>query len=183
MFGKVAETVARSLLSAEGTAVAYALARESAALKFARYALKLAEHIADLSGAHADVAGGNVSKLTHVPVEFRHKALAKTHNLGFGLALGVEVRAALASAHWEGCESVFKGLLKAQKLHNRGVYTRMKTNTPLIGAYGGVKLHPKAAVDSDVALIVQPGNPEAYKPVGLYKPFEYGVLFIFGVGL
>src|SRR3546814_9074946 len=58
-------------------------------------ALVLAEHIADLAAADTDVACGDVDIGADMSVELGHEALAKAHDLGVALALGIEVRATL----------------------------------------------------------------------------------------
>ena len=53
-------------------------------------------------------------------VELVHEALAEAHDLAVGLALRVEVGAALAAAHGQGRQAVLQGLLKAEEFYNRG---------------------------------------------------------------
>ena len=68
-------------------------------------ALVLAEQVADLTAADVDVAGGNVGELADVAAQLGHEGLAEAHDLSVGLALRVEVGAALAAAHrqaWSG---------------------------------------------------------------------------------
>src|SRR3546814_4718363 len=67
--------------------------------EFAGDPLVLAEHIADLAPADTNVARGDVDVGADVAIEFGHEALAKAHDLAHALALGVEVRPALAAAH------------------------------------------------------------------------------------
>jgi hypothetical protein len=61
--------------------------------------LVLAEHVTDLAGADADIAGRHVGIGPDVAEQFAHERLAETHDLVIGLALGVEVGPPLSAAH------------------------------------------------------------------------------------
>ena len=50
--------------------------------------------------------------------ELQHESLAETHNLSVALAYWVEVRATLATTHWESSKSVLESLLKAEELQH-----------------------------------------------------------------
>tara|TARA_Y100000310_G_scaffold150201_3_gene149680 strand:+ start:36938 stop:37381 length:444 start_codon:yes stop_codon:yes gene_type:complete len=78
------------------------------ALEAVREFLVLAEKVADLAPADADVARGDVGVGADVPEELAHEALAEAHDLVVGLALGIEVRAALAAAAGSYIHSSFK---------------------------------------------------------------------------
>ena len=78
-------------------------------------ALVLAEEIADLSAAYADIAGGNVHIGANIFVKLSHEALAEAHNFPVRFALRVKVAAALAAADRKAGKRVFKDLLKAQE--------------------------------------------------------------------
>src|SRR3546814_1123668 len=67
--------------------------------EFAGDPLVLAEHIADLAPADTNVARGDVDVGADVAIAFGLEALAKADDLSPALALGVEVRPALAAAH------------------------------------------------------------------------------------
>ena len=82
----------------QGATVAEALAGEDAVLPSALQAAILAEQVADLTAAHAHVAGGDVHVRPNVAVQSRHEALAEAHDLGVGLAGGIKVGAALGTA-------------------------------------------------------------------------------------
>ena len=105
-------------------------------------------------------------------VELGHKALAEAHDLGVGLALGVEVAAALAAAHGEGGQGVFQHLLKAQELHDGEVDGGVEAQAALVGADGGVILHAEAAVDAGLALVVDPGDAELEHALRLDKALQ-----------
>jgi hypothetical protein len=63
-----------------------------------------------MSPAGTSVIGADVL------AELGHEALAEAHDLGVGLALGVEVRAALAAADGQRGEGVLEDLLEAEEL-------------------------------------------------------------------
>src|SRR5690606_19469095 len=74
--------------------------------EFVAQALVLAIQEADLPGTDADVAGGDVQILADVARQLGHEGLAEAHHFSVALALGVEVRAALAAAHGQGGQRV-----------------------------------------------------------------------------
>ena len=119
--GKVAQTIAGGLGSGQRAAVAEALASEDAGELVAQ-PLVLAEEITDLPGTHADIAGGHVGVRPDILEELGHEALAEAHDLRVGLALGVEVAAALAAADGQAGQAVLEDLLKAQKLDDALVH-------------------------------------------------------------
>ena len=112
---QVQQAVAGGLGTGKAAAVGKALAGEHALVQIAD-ALILAEQVANLPAAHADVTGGNVGIRADVLVQLRHEALAEGHDFPVGLALGVKVGAALAAADGQTGEAVLEHLLKAQKL-------------------------------------------------------------------
>ena len=95
-----------------------------------------------------------------VAVQLGHKALAERHNLAVGLALGVEVGAALAAADGQAGQGIFKDLLKAQEFDNAQIHRRMETQAALVGADGAVELHAVAAVDLNFTVVVHPRYAE-----------------------
>ena len=115
-----------------------ALAGYRAALEGAGEAPVLAEEIADLARADADVAGGDVGELADVLIELVHEALAEAHDLAVALALRIEVAAALAAAHGEGGEGVLEHLLEAEELDDGRGDARMEAQAALVGAYRAV---------------------------------------------
>ena len=64
------------------------------------------------------------------------KALAEAHNLSVGLALRVEVGAALAAAHGQRGKAVLEDLLEAQELDDAQVDGRMQAQAALVGSDG-----------------------------------------------
>ena len=137
-----------------------------------REALVLAEQEADLTAAHADVAGGHVGVLADVAVELGHEGLAEAHDLAVALALGVEVRAALAAAHGQRGEGVLEDLLEGEELEHAEVDGGMEAQAALVGADGAVHLDAVAPVDLDLALVVDPGDAEHDDALGLDDALE-----------
>ena len=105
-------------------------------------------------------------------LKFRHEALAEAHDFPVALALGIEVRAALAAADGQSREAVFQNLLKAQELQDGEVDRGVEAQTALVRANRGVELHPVAPVHMDFALIVRPRDTEADHALWLDKPFH-----------
>ena len=180
--GEIAQAEAGGLGAGQGTAVAQPFAGEHAG-ELVPDLLVLAEEETDLPGAHADIASGHVGVRADVALELGHKGLAEPHDLGVALALGVEVGAALAAAHGQGGEGVFENLLKAQKLDDGQVDGGMEAQAALVGADGGVKLHPVAPVHLDLAAVVHPGHPEHHNALRLHHAADDILLLIAGVGL
>ena len=116
-------------------------------------------------------------------VQLGHKALAETHDLGIRLAVGVEVGTALAAAHGQAGQAVLEALLKAQELQDRQVDRGVEPQTALVGTDGRVELHTVAAVDLDLASVIDPGHTEHDDALRLDKALDQAGLLIFGVSL
>jgi hypothetical protein len=144
-----------------------ALAGEHAGLVAVGDALVLAEQVADLAGADADVTGRHVGVLADVAVELGHERLAEAHDLGLGAALRVEVGAALAAADRQPVRAFLKICSKPRNLMIDEVDARVEAQTALVGAQRGVELHAEAAVDLHLALVVDPRHAEDDLPLGL----------------
>ena len=145
--------------------------------------LVLAEQVADLPGADADVAGGDVGVFADVAVEFDHQRLAEAHDLAVGLALRVEVGPALRPAHGQAGEAVLEGLLEAEELQDRGCTLRVEAEAALVGADRVVELDAPGAVDPDVAGVVLPGDAEDDDPVGFGHALEDLGVAVFGLSV
>ena len=171
LLGEVADAVARGFGAQGAAAPVTALARERAGELVAQ-PLVLAEEEADLPAAHADVARRNVGVLSDVALQLGHERLAELHHLVVRLALRIEVRSALASAHREGREAVLEGLLEGQELEDREVHRGVEADAALVGADGAVHLHAVAAVDLDLALVVEPRYAEDDDAFGFGDAFE-----------
>ena len=163
----------------QGAAEGLTLTGEHAVLISAADALILAEQVADLTAANADIASGDVHIGANVAIELSHERLAETHDLHVALAVGIEVGTALGTAHGQGGEAVFEGLLEAEELHDRKVHVAGKAQAALVGADGAVELDAVAAVHLNLAGIVDPGHAELDGALGLNKALEQAHLLIF----
>ena len=141
-------------------APADALAGEHAGLVAVGDALVLAEQVADLAAADADVAGGDVGVLAEVAVELGHEALAEAHDLGVGAALGVEVGAALAAADRHAGERVLEDLLEAEELDGAEVTDGWKRRPPLYGPSAELNSTRKPRLIWTSPGVVVPRHPE-----------------------
>ena len=140
LFGEVDGAVAGGLGTDERAAPVDALAGQRCRRTRCADALVLAEQVADLTAADADVAGGAVGELADVAGELGHEALAEAHDFAVALALRVEVRAALAAAHGKRGEGVLEDLLEGEELEHAEVDARMEAQAALVGADGAVHL-------------------------------------------
>ena len=141
-------------------------------------ALVLAEHVADLARADADVASRHVDIGADMAIELGHEGLAEPHHLVIGLALGVEVGAALAAAHGQAGQAVLEGLLEGEELEHAFGDAGVEADAALVRADGIVVLHAPAALHADIALVVLPADAEADHPVGLGDAAQDLVLVI-----
>ena len=110
-----------------------------------------------------------------------HERLAETHDFGIGLALRIEVGAALAAAHRQAGQGVLENLLEAKELDDALVHARVETQTALVRADRGVELDAVTAVDLHLALIVRPGDAELHHALRLDEALEHARLLIFRV--
>ena len=117
------------------------------------------------------------------PPEFRHEAVAEAHHLIVALALGVEVRTALAPAHGESCEGVLEDLFEAQELEHREGDGRMEAEASFVRPDRVVELHPVALVHVDFSGVVLPCYSEGDRSIGLGDPLQnLGALVVVVVG-
>ena len=114
--------------------------------------------------------------------ELGHKGLAEFHDFVIAFALRVEVGAAFAAAHGQAGQAVFEDLLEAEEFDDRLVDRGVQAQAALVGADGGVKLDAPAAVDLDVAVVVDPGDAEVEDAFGFDDAFHDAVFFNFGAG-
>src|SRR5690606_29253817 len=129
------------------TAIDKPLAGQHAGLIAVCQTLVLAEHVADLAAADADIAGGHVRVFAKMAMKLRNERLAEAHDLAVGAAAGIEIGSALAAAYGKASERVLEDLLKAEKLDDPEIDRRMETDAALVGAERGIELNPEAAVD------------------------------------
>ena len=132
----------------------------------------MSEQVADLPGAHADVAGGHVGVGADVALQLGHEGLTETHDLVVALALGIKVGAALAAAHGQAGQGVLEDLLKAQELDDGQVDGGVEAQAALGGADGGGELHPVAPVHLNLAVVVHPGDTEQQAALGLHHTLD-----------
>lgn len=149
VLGVVDDTVAGGLGADERATPAAALTGENTLPRVADL-LVLAEHEADLTAGNTDITSGNVSVLTDVLAQLGHEGDTEAANLVVGLALGVEVRATLATTHVKAGQGILEDLLEAEELQDGQVNGRVETQTTLVGAEGGVELDTETAVDLDL---------------------------------
>ena len=95
LVGEVAEAVSGGLGPGEGSPGSDGLSCEDSC-EVVPHPLVLAVHEPDLPSADPDVSCGDVGVGSDVPLELGHEGLAEAHDLGVGLALGVEVGSSLS---------------------------------------------------------------------------------------
>ncbi|MPM69412.1 hypothetical protein SDC9_116357 [bioreactor metagenome] len=169
---KVAQAVAGSLSARQGTAVGEALSGQHAG-KLIAQALILTKQEADLTAAHADVAGGYVGVGSDVFGELGHEGLAEPHNLIVAFALGIKVGAALAAPDGQAGERVLKDLLKPQELDDGEGDGRVEAQSALVGADGRVELNPVSPINLYVPGVIHPGDPEHDDSLRFHDPVDY----------
>ena len=116
-------------------------------------------------------------------IELGHEGLAEAHDLVVGLALGVKVGAALAAAHGKGGQAVLENLLQTQELEHAQGNRRVKAQAALVRSNGRVELDAVAAIDLDLALVVDPGDTEHDDALGLDEALKQGSLLVLGMGV
>ena len=171
LFGEVDAAVAGRLRPDQAAAPLEPLAGEHAR-ELVGELLVLAEQVPDLALADADVARRHIAAIAQVAEELRHERLTEAHHLHVALALGIEVRAALARADRQCGERVLEGLLEGQELENPQVHARVEAQTALVRPDGAAHLHPEPSVDLHAAGIVDPRHAEDDHALGLYQASE-----------
>ena len=178
--GVVAHAVTGGLGAGQGAAEFQTLTGQDAGVLVAD-ALVLAEQVADLTAAHVDVAGGNVGELADVTAQLGHEGLAEAHDFRVGLALRVEVGAALAAAHRQRGQGVLQDLLETEELDDALVDGRVEAQAALVRADGGIELHAVTTVDLHLAFVVGPGDAELHHALRFDDALEHTVLLVFRV--
>src|SRR5208283_5709211 len=168
---EVHAAIASGFRTDQRTAPVQPLAGEHAG-EFIPDAFVLAEQETDLASTHADIAGGNVGVRANVAAQFGHEALAEAHDFVVTLALGIEIRSALAAAHGQRGQRVLEDLLEGEELQDAEIDRGMETQAALVGADGAVHLNAEAAIDLDVALVVKPRHAEHKDALGFHNPLQ-----------
>src|SRR5690606_14163268 len=158
-----------------------ALARQDARLEAVGDALVLAEQVAGLAAAHADVTGRAGAVLADVAERLGHERLAEAHDLAVGPPGRVEVRAALGTTDRHAREGVLEDLLEAEELHDPEVHRGVEAQAALERAESGVELDAKAPVDLDATGVVDPRDAEDDLPLGLADALEHRGIGVVGV--
>jgi len=86
---------------------------------------------------------------------------AKGHDLIVWLALGVKVRASLATTHWETSEGILEDLLKSKEFDHPEIDCGMEAESTLVWAKGRGELDTVSAVHALDALVIHPGHTES----------------------
>ncbi|MDT4836454.1 hypothetical protein FQZ97_701520 [compost metagenome] len=181
LLGEIHATEAGGLGANQAAAIGQALAGQDRG-EFVGQALVLAEEEADLAGADADITGRHVQVGTDMAVQLAHEGLAETHHFGVALALGVEVRAALAATHGQRGQGILEHLLEGEELQHAQVHGRMEAQAALVGTDGAAHLHAEATVDADPSLIVDPRHTEQDGTLRLDDPFDDAGLQVMRIG-
>ena len=92
--------------------------------------------------------------------EALHERLAEAAHLRVRLTLGVEVAAALATAHREAGERVLEDLLEAEELEDGLVDRGVEAEAALVRADRRVELHAEPALHVELARIIVPRDTE-----------------------
>ena len=179
--GEVYAAVAGGFRADQAAAVGDALAGQHRG-ELVGQALVLAEQVADLAAADADVTGRHVEVGADVAVQLAHEGLAEAHHFVVALALGVEVRAALAAAHGQRGQRVLEHLLEGEELEHAEVDRRVEAQAALVRTDGTAHLHAIAAVDLHPPGIVDPGHAEQDGPLRLDHALDDAGLQVARVG-
>ena len=75
----------------------------------------------DFTSANTDISCRNICICADMTIQLCHKALAECHNFTVRLALGIEIRTALAATDRKACKRILKYLLKSQELDDSKV--------------------------------------------------------------
>ena len=113
--------------------------------------------------------------------KLRHETLTEAHDLFIRLALGVEVRPALAPSHRQRRQRILEHLLETEELQNAEIHARMEAQAALVGADRAAELHPESAVDLHALLIVNPRHPEHDHPLRFDDALQntgFGILLV-----
>ncbi len=172
VLGEVQSAEAGGLRAKDAAAPGAALAGEHAGIVLAGQFLVHAIEVANFTAAHAYVTGRDILVGADAVPQFQHESLAEAHDFVVGFSYGVEVGAALGTAHRKGGESVLERLLEAQEFEHGRRYGFVEAETSLIRTDGTVELDTVTGVGLDLAFIVNPGDAESKDAVRLYQTFH-----------
>jgi len=119
--------------------------------------LVIAVEEADFTAAHADVAGRHVGVGADVAEQLAHERLAEMHHFLVRLALGVEIRAALAAAMGRVVSAFFNTCSKARNFSVPSRTEGWNAVRPCT-ANRAVHLDPVSAIDLHLSVAVHPGH-------------------------
>ena len=105
------------------------------------------------------------------------------HDFIVGLALRVEVGAALAAAHGKGGQTVLQDLLEAQELQHAKGNGRVEAQAALVGADGAVELNAIATVDLNFAVVIDPRHAELDDALGLDDALKNRSFLVLGMSI
>src|SRR5205814_6038622 len=111
--------------------------------------------------------------------QFGHERFAEVHDLIVRFALWIEVGTALATAHRQRSQRIFKDLFEREKLQDAGIDRRMEAQTTLVWPKGAVHLDAPSAVHMDLSFVVNPRNAELNHPLRFDDAFENFAIPIF----
>ena len=111
-------------------------------------------------------------------VKLCDKGLAESHDLHIGLAVGIEVSAALAAADGKTCQRVLEDLLKAEEFDDADIYVGSETQTAFVWAESAAELYTETTVDLNITVIVYPRYSEHDLSFGLSDSFDDRILLI-----
>ena len=115
--------------------------------------------------------------------QFRDECLAETHDFVVALAFGVEVGTAFAGTHRQCGQGVLEGLFKRQEFQDGQVDGWMEAQTALVGTDHRAVLDAVAAVDLDIAAVINPGYPELDDAFRLDQTAEEFLALVFRIRL
>ena len=98
-------------------------------------------------------------------IQFQHKCLAETHNLGVALATGREIGTALTATHRQRGQRVLESLLKGKEFENRLVHGCVEADSSLVRADSIVVLYAVTHIGLDITTVVYPVDTELYDTI------------------
>ena len=181
LLGEVHAAIASGFRADQAATVAQALAGQHRG-ELIGQTLVLAEQVTDLAPTDADVTSRHIQVGTDMAIQLGHERLAEAHHFALALALGVEVRAALAAAHGQRGQRVFEHLLEGEELEHAQVDRGVETQTALVRTDDAAHLDTVAAVNLHLATVVDPRHAKQDGPFRLDHTLENAGLAIARTG-